>query len=47
MPKGGDVGIIQHLPSDVVVVHAATPLQLFLENYCDSLIEKIYLPLFG
>jgi hypothetical protein len=38
--------IIQHLPSDADVARDAAHLQLFVENYCNSLTEKFYLPFF-
>ncbi|HEX2270234.1 MAG TPA: AAA domain-containing protein, partial [Pyrinomonadaceae bacterium] len=36
--------IVQHLPSDRDVATDAAHLQLFVENYCDSLTERITLP---
>jgi len=36
--------IVQHLPSDADVARDAAHLQLFVENYCDSLNERISLP---
>ena len=38
--------IIHHLPSDADVARDAAHLQLFVEKYCDSLTERIYLPFF-